>query len=97
MMIVRVKTNAGAETLERIREKVKKQISEGLIVHDNLLEITFADDMEENYNDIYFEKTCPKYGCNKLRTVDVEDLINQRKYNGEQCINCNHILKDAAP
>jgi len=45
MMIVRVKTNASAETLERIREKMKKQISEGLIVHDNLLEITFADDM----------------------------------------------------
>lgn len=45
MMIVRIKTVADARVQEKVRERIKKQMKEGLIVHDDTIEITFADSM----------------------------------------------------
>lgn len=47
MMIVRIKTPTDADTQNLVRERIKQQISEGLVVHDNSVEITFADDFVE--------------------------------------------------
>lgn len=44
-MIVRIKTVANTEVQNKVRERIKEQMKEGLIVHDDNIEITFADNM----------------------------------------------------
>lgn len=44
MMIVRIKGKTDAKTLKNVREGIKEQVGEGLIVHDDLMEITLVDE-----------------------------------------------------
>lgn len=84
MMIVRIKGTASVETQNKVRERIKKQIAEGLIVHDDMLEITFADDMctecgstdlEEiivrTHDKIVVDYTVECNRCGQSRKVDV--------------------------
>lgn len=48
MMIVRIKTVANTDTQEKVRKRIKEQIAEGLIVHDDTIEIMFVDDICPN-------------------------------------------------
>lgn len=45
LMIVRIKNVSDVDTQEKVRERIKEQMKEGLIVHDDTIEIIFADEM----------------------------------------------------
>lgn len=81
MMIVRIKGTASVDTQNLVRERIKQQISEGLVVHDDFLEITFADDM------------CTECGNTDLEEITVridEQIVVDHEI---KCNACGHSRK----
>ncbi|RST59702.1 hypothetical protein D5F11_011410 [Siminovitchia terrae] len=78
MLIVRLKGVFNSEVHDRVRENIKQQISEGLIVHDDAIEITFADDMCLECGSIEYEEV--KMSNQKGNAL--EHILN--------CVNCGH-------
>ncbi len=74
MLIVKIKVPATIETQEKVRERIKEQIKEDLIIHDDSIEITFADDVCTE---------CGSTNLEEIETKDVEGVVFSR------VIKCN--------
>ncbi|WP_200416294.1 hypothetical protein [Virgibacillus salexigens] len=75
MMIVRIKTLADTKTQEKVRERIKQQIEEGLIVHDDTIEITFAD-------------VCSNCGSDECQEITLRDDIGNVHEHVFECEKC---------
>jgi len=84
LLIIRIKAVVDIKTQEKVRERIKKQIAEGLIVHDDTVEITIADDM------------CTECGSNDLEEVMLGDgggRINEHVLICERCGYQRNLMK----
>ncbi len=77
MLIIRVKGTVPHEKMEKIRSNIKRQISEGLIVHDDSIEITIVDDM------------CPECGSENIEEITFTS-DNADTYSIIKCNRCNY-------
>lgn len=75
MMIVRIKTVADIKTQENVRNRIKQQIEEGLIVHDDTIEITFAD-------------VCSNCGSDEFQEITLRDDIGNVHQHVFECEEC---------
>lgn len=78
-MIVKMNgiVNYGAK--EKVRERIKEQMKEGLIVHDESIEITFSPDR------------CIKCGCDEFEVVTMSDKQGVIYERIKTCENCGHV------
>jgi len=79
MMLVKVKGIINKEKREKFIADIKKQISEGLIIYDDTIEITFADDM------------CVNCGANDLESITTRSVEGDIFSHVMKCNRCGHL------
>lgn len=79
MLIIRVKGTVPYEKMEKMRSDIKRQISEGFIVHDDSIEITIVNDM------------CSECGSNDLEEIVTRDIEGRVFSRVIKCNECDHL------
>ncbi len=81
MMIVRIKTVVDIKTQENVRERIKEQISEGLIVHDDTIEILFVEDSE-----CHIDNATLMIDGESFKAETIKDALTPLR----TCMNCGY-------